>query len=102
MKDESIAQELDRRREDLISYYKALIEEDDAEINKIVKGRYPDNEELQKAFMDGYRFSLEQPMTRTIHLIVMYAYDYVNDTGINMKNVISKIRTLFRNKIVNL
>lgn len=102
---ESLSQELDRRREELSEFYRKMYEEDKVMIEKKASEYIKDIQDLsiadviKKAYIDGYNFSLEQPLSRSIHLLVMYAYDYVNDKHINMKNSISKIRSIFRDKL---
>lgn len=90
--------EIEKQRSATAEFYKKLQEEDKEKLDIITK-EYSDNPELQKAFIDGYNKSIEFPSSYLIHMIALFAYDYTPHADPNIKNVVSKIRTIFWDKI---
>lgn len=105
MATESLGAELKKQRNELSAYYRSLYNEDEAFI-KTQAEKYAedksDDEEVRKlvqsAFIAGWKFSIYQPLVKSIHMIAMYAYDYVPNR-VNLKNAVTKIRQLFREHI---
>lgn len=102
---ESLGKELERKREETTLFYKKLMDSDyeymKQQANIFVK-EHP-NLSLEDMFLQGWLKSIEQPLSRSIHLISMYTQDYIPEKyQTDLKLVTSKILNIFRNKLHNL
>jgi hypothetical protein len=102
---ESLGKELERKREETSKFYKELMDSDyeymKQQANIFVK-EHP-NLSLEDMFLQGWLKSIEQPLSRSIHLISMYTQDYIpGKYQADLKLVTSKILGIFRNKLHNL
>ena len=102
---ESLGKELERKREETALFYKNLMDSDYEYMKQqasIFVKEHPDIS-LEDMFIQGWIKSIEQPLSRSIHLISMYAQDYVPKRHqIDLKMLTTKILGIFRNKLHNL
>jgi hypothetical protein len=90
-----------KKRAELEQFYERLYNEDTRNINKIAEKRYGDDPGKMKAFLEGYKYSILHPYSKTIRLIVMYTLDYIPyyRKVPHIKNIGYQIREIFRNNI---
>lgn len=102
---DSLAKELKKNREETTLFYKNLMDSDYEYMKQQASIFVKENPDmsLEDMFIQGWIKSIEQPLSRSIHLISMYSQDYVpKQYQINLKVLTSKILDIFRNKLHNL
>lgn len=75
---------------------------DSKAIRQIAKDYANGNEEIEKAFIDGYKQSIINPFLFTIKMIVIYTLDYVPkhyQRKLNMNYITKCVREIFRMKL---
>lgn len=87
-----------KQRESLEAIFNSMSKSDLATVTMLAKSKYNTDEE-RSAFIEGYLHSIENPHSKSIRLISMYAYDYV-PYYISLpkpNTVVSNIQYIFRN-----
>lgn len=96
------SQELEKERQQTTEFYKTLNDQDyeyiQQEASKFVQ-EHP-NLTPEELYMQGWVRSVEQPLSRSIHLIGNYVQDFFPDfIQKDMKNITVSIRNIFRNHL---
>lgn len=96
----SLVQEINKQREKNIEFYKNLDDLDDSYMKEVAKEFVGNNPNLtpEELYVQGWKKSIEQPLSKSIHLIGMYTQDYLTTKYKDMKNITTHIRNIFRNK----
>lgn len=102
---ESLSKEVEKQREETTKFFKGLMDSDYEYMKQQASIFVKEHPELslEDMFIQGWIKSIEQPLSRSIHLISMYTQDYLpKKYQIDLKLVTTKIRNIFRNKLHNL
>lgn len=101
---DTLAQEISKQLNQNIEFYKKLDDSDYEYMQEVAKEFVKNNPNLtpEELFIQGWIKSIEQPLSRSIHLIGMYTQDYLTTKYKDMKNITTHIRNIFRNKSHNL
>lgn len=93
------AAELKKQQAALTKFYNDLQAEDDARIEQEAEEYAKTHNNVKEAYIAGYIKSIEQPHTKSLHLITMFALDFKPRYKGSTKAVVEHIRGLFRKKI---
>lgn len=102
---ESLSKEVEKKKEDTTVFFKNLMDSDYEYMKQQASIFVKEHPELslEDMFIQGWIKSIEQPLSRSIHLISMYTQDYIPvKYQADLKMLVSKIRNIFRNKLHNL
>ena len=83
-------------------FYENLIEEDEKYMKKVASEFIKEHSDLtpEELYIQGWRKSIEQPLSRSIHLIGMYTQDHIPDRyQKDMRRLTTHILEIFRNKL---